>query len=118
LKVKSTGKKLIDSGIGRYVYSTYKKNKGAGASWEWSSNFNGKAYNLAITLKESGTDTYITKIVWDYDEESCYDDSATCLNTLIWSSGSNGILKDGSKESGESNINNYGVPYAVTDFSE
>lgn len=113
IKVNSTGKKLIDYGIGRYVYATFKKAKWTG---EWSSNFTGQAYNLAFTVKKENSDKYITKIVGDYDEESCYDDKATCMTTLIWSGGK-GQLVEWNEENEESNKDNFGVPYAISDFA-
>jgi len=100
--------KMIDLGIGRYVYATYKKNK---SNWDWSSNYNWVAYNIAYTVKKEWSDKYITKIVWDYDKESCYDDKDKCPETLIW-------LKNDSEENNDSNQDNYGVPYAITDFAQ
>ena len=100
--------KMIDLGIGRYVYATYKKNKW---DWDWSSNYNWVAYNIAYTVKKEWSDKYITKIVWDYDKESCYEDKDKCPDTLIW-------LTNGSEENGNSNQDNYWVPYAITDFAQ
>ncbi len=100
--------KMIDLGIGRYVYATYKKNKW---NWDWISNYNWSAYNIAYTIKKEGSDKYITKIVWDYDKESCYEDKNKCPETLIW-------LTDWSEENWASNQDNYWVPYAVTDFAQ
>jgi len=100
--------KMIDLGIGRYVYATYKKNKW---DWDWISNYNWVAYNIAFTIKKEWSDKYITKIVWDYDQESCYEDKDKCPATLIW-------LTDWSEENGYSNQDNYWVPYAVTDFAQ
>ncbi|NUJ97542.1 prepilin-type N-terminal cleavage/methylation domain-containing protein [Candidatus Gracilibacteria bacterium] len=100
--------KMIDLGIGRYVYATLKKNTGVG---NWSSNYNGVNYNIAFTIKKDGSDKYITKIVGDYDAESCYDDSALCPASLIG-------LTDGSEQTAGSDQVNYGIPYAVTDFAQ
>ncbi len=100
--------KMIDLGIGRYIYATYKKNK---SNWDWAANFRANAYNIAFTIKKQWSDKYITKIVWDYDKESCYEDKDKCPDTLIW-------LKDWEEENWNSNQDNYWVPYAVTDFSE
>ena len=62
------------------VYAIYKKPK----STNWGvTNKSWTNYNLAFTIKKSGTDTYVTKIVWDYDSEACFDKSADCPNTLI-----------------------------------
>lgn len=80
-KVTAWGK-LIDTWIGRYVYAVYSKSNGA--VW-WDRNKWWTYFNIAYTLKKEGTDTYITKIVWDYDENSCFDDKNNCPETLIWS---------------------------------
>jgi len=49
---------MIDSGVGRYVYATYKK------SPNWiTTNQSGVAYNIAYTIKEQNSDSYVTKIV-------------------------------------------------------
>lgn len=108
LKVASTSNKLIDYGVGRYVYAVYKKRVGTGTNW-WSDNKTGTNYNIAYTLKKSGSDTYITKIVGDFDTEACYDDKANCPTTLIW-------LTDGSSQSGTSDQTNQGIPYSVSEF--
>lgn len=106
IKVNTDDKKMIDFGLWRYVYATFKKNK---TDWDWTSNKTWVAYNIAYTVRKDWSDKYITKIVWDYDAESCYDDSATCPDTLIW-------LTDWEEENDESNTSNHWVPYAVTDF--
>ena len=106
VKINDTSDTMIDYWVWRYVYATYKKYKASGT---WPSNYNWVNYNLAITIKKDWSDTYITKIVWDYDEESCYDDSDKCPTTLIW-------LEDGSEEDGVSTDTDNWVPYAVTDF--
>lgn len=126
LKIKSTSNKMIDFGIGRYVYAVYKKSK---SSWNWwTSNYSWTNYNLAFTVKESGTDKYVTKIVWDYDEESCFDNKNDCPQTLIGSWAGTGTLidkqeegfyNDGSTISNfESDKQNQWIPYAVADFTE
>ncbi len=121
--LKIWSKLLIDSWVWRYVYATYKKAK---SSWDWTQNYNGTNYNLAFTIKENWTDKYVTRIVGDYDEESCYDDKLLCPSTLIWSS--NTILIDKQEEwktSSWTALANYDskqadqwIPYAVTDFAE
>jgi len=100
--------KMIDLWIGRYIYATYKKNKW---NWNWSSNYQANAYNIAFTIKKQWSDKYITKIVWDYDKQSCYEDSDKCPDTLIG-------LKNWSEENKNSDQPNYWVPYAVTDFAQ
>ena len=98
--------KMIDLGVGRYVYATFKKNTGNG---NWASNYNGVNYNIAFTIKKDGSDKYVTKLVGDYDAESCYDDKATCSANLIG-------ITDGNAQTWTSTQTNYGIPYAVTDF--
>lgn len=112
IKVWTT--KMIDNWLWRYIYSTYKKSKSA---WDWSKNYNWINYNIAFTIKEKWWDKYIAKIVGDYDKESCYLDKDKCPNTLIWNwNGS--VLQDWETENNDSNLPNYWVPYAVTDFAE
>ena len=107
LKIKDTSNTMIDYWIWRYIYATFKK------SANWPNNQSGVAYNIAYTIKESNSDKFVTKIVWDYDEESCYDDKDKCPNTLIWLTDWEEIsLTENSAQS------NYGVPYAVTDFAQ
>lgn len=105
--------KIIDKWIGRYVYATFKKNT---SSWSWNSNFNWNAYNIAYTVKKDWDDTFITKIVWDYDSASCYTESDYCPNTLIWSW--TVVLMDKELQNWTSNNVNYHIPYAVTDFAK
>jgi prepilin-type N-terminal cleavage/methylation domain-containing protein len=105
------GTKMVDYWIWRYVYATFKKTS---TTWDWGNNFNWNAYNIAYTVKKDWSDTYITKIVWDYDSASCYDDSAKCPTTLIWSWTE--VLTNNEVLSGALNINNFHIPYAVTDF--
>ena len=106
--IKIGSAKMIDKGIGRYVYATYKKNKGNG---DWSTNLTWNNYNLAFTVKKNGSDKFITKVVGDYDEESCNDDKANCPKNLIG-------LSDEQEENGDSDTPNHGVPYTITDFKQ
>ncbi len=73
---------LIDKWIWRYVYAVYTK-----ANWSvwWSNNKLWSYYNIAYTIKKEWTDSYISKIVWDFDENSCFDNKDKCPETLIWS---------------------------------
>lgn len=105
--------KMINLWLWRYTYSTFKKNT---STWDWSSNFNWVAYNIAYTIKKEWSDKYITKIVWDYDEESCYDDKVNCPKTLIWTS--SWYLLDWEEQNWSSESANYHIPYAVTDFKQ
>lgn len=78
----TSGETLIEKWVGRYVYGVYSKSNGS----LWATNNKGwNYYNIAYTVKKEGTDTYITKIVWDYDENSCFDNKSDCPKTLIGS---------------------------------
>ena len=106
---------MIDYWIWRYVYATFKK------SANWPNNQSWVAYNIAYTIKESNSDKFITKIVWDYDEESCYNNKDFCPSTLIWSMSwtvvTPSILLDWSFENWDSDKDNYWIPYAAKDFA-
>jgi len=107
IKIEDTSDTMIDNWIWRYVYATFKK------SANWPNNQSWVAYNIAYTIKEANSDKYITKIVWDYDEQSCYDDKDKCPETLIWlADWEEQILTQNSAQ------NNYWIPYAVTDFAQ
>lgn len=80
LKIKSTSKKMIDHWVGRYVYSIYNK----WTSWNWANIKTWINYNIAYTVRQDWTDKYVSKIVWDYDKESCYTDAPNCPDSLIW----------------------------------
>jgi len=110
--IKVWDRKMIDYWIGRYVYATYKKNKTA---WKWSKNYDWINYNIAFTIKWKWSDIYETKIVWDYDQDSCYDDKNKCPETLIWSGTT--ILVDWQKDTWTSANKNSWIPYYVTDFA-
>lgn len=118
IKVWTSNDIMINHWIGRYIYSVYRK------SSTWPDNKGGIDYNLAFTVKETGTDTYITKIVWSYDNESCFADASDCPETLIWStidiSAWVGVLSDKSIQSTSrhSGTTSYWVPYAVNDFKQ
>lgn len=74
--------KAIDKWIWRYVYAVYTKPNGS----TWGTNNKlWSYYNIAYTVKKEWTDTYTTKIVWDFDEEACFENSVKCPKTLIWS---------------------------------
>ncbi len=80
IKIKNGGT-FIEKWIGRYVYAVYAKSNGA----VWDRNKGWNYFNIAYTVKKEGTDSYITKIVWDYDDNSCFDNKSNCPKTLIWS---------------------------------
>ena len=84
LKNSWNNQELIESWLGRYVYAVYRKPKWR--SWG-ANNYGWSYYNIAYTIKKDESDTYITKIVWDYDQESCFDNSDNCNESLIWTSG-------------------------------
>lgn len=95
--------KMIDYWLWRYIYAVYKN------SHAWSSdNLTWNAYNMAYTIRKDWSDSYVTKIVWDYDEKSCFDASSTCPATLIWL-----------WWTGKDVLNDWDetwIPYPVTDF--
>jgi len=112
--------KMSDSWIGRYVYATYKK-----WTWDWSVNKRWIDYNLAFTIRKTDSDKYVTKIVWSFDRESCYLNSANeldCPDTLIWTLNkwpSNIFLEDNQELSTDNTkSSNQWIPYAVTDFAK
>ena len=111
--IKVWADKMIEKWIGRYIYATYKKSK---TNSDWSKNYNWVNYNIAFTIKKDWWDQYQTKIVWDYDSESCYDDKTNCPETLIWSW--TVVLNTWDLESADSDQDNYWIPYAVTYFAE
>ena len=112
--VKVGADKMITSWIWRYVYWVFKKPLINDTTW-WTTNKQWTYYNIAYTIKENWTDKYITKIVWDYDSESCFNEKLSCPDTLIWSSTT--ILKDKEENSSgdTSNVNQW-IPYPVDWF--
>ena len=122
-KENTNNKKLIEYWIWRYIYAVYKKP--TGTNWS-TNNKNGTYYNIAYTVKKEWSDTYVTKIVWDYDSDSCFENSSTCPDTLIWSATGSTILIDWQEQGKDGNnwnlpnfwstSNNQGIPYPVADF--
>ncbi len=124
-KETSTNEELVKRWIGRYVYAVYKKP--TGATWSWNKGWT--YYNIAYTVKKEDSDTYITKIVWDYDQKSCFENAWKCPLTLIWSwswatrtflvneqeIGKNNDWTNISGNFGSSEDNQW-IPYAVWDF--
>ena len=113
--------KMIDKGIGRYVYAVYKKPTGN----DWGNDNNTWTYyNIAYTVKKDWTEDYETKIVWPYDNKSCIGKENDCPETLIWS-GEN-ILKNnqisGKTSDGkdlpnfDSKQTNQWIPYPLGNF--
>jgi len=82
LKETTNNKKLIEYWLWRYVYAVYKKP--TWTNW-WDENKTWTYYNIAYTVKQEWSDTLATKIVWDYDSESCFENSIYCSNSLIGS---------------------------------
>ncbi len=122
LTENDSGNTLIEMWIGRYVYAVYRK-----PSWpDWGgNNKTGTYYNIAYTVKKEASDTYLTKIVWDYDSQSCFDDAATCPETLIGWDWSVYLIdwqeKWKDKDGGDltnfgSTADNQWIPYPVNDF--
>lgn len=113
-----TSAKMIDSGIGRYVYGIYAQPKVA-ANWnkQWIS---GTYYNIATSVKKKDSESYESYIVWDYDKNSC-ETPTGCPDSLIGTaSGStsnvsliNKSVQDINKTSLDAN---QGIPYPVKDF--
>lgn len=109
IKVWSTWK-MIDSWLWRYVYWVFKKPLSADTTW--SDNKQWTYYNIAYTIKIQWSDKYVTKIVWDYDSESCFEESSLCPATLIWS-GLN-VLKDWiENSSSDTSLADQWIPYPV-----
>lgn len=102
--------KMIEQGIGRYVYAVFKKPFAADTNW--TSNQQWTYYNIAYTIKVDWGDKYITKIVWDYDSESCFDEKDSCPETLIWSS-SDVLLNKDTQISSDTTTENQWIPYPV-----
>lgn len=111
--IKVGAGKMIDQWIGRYVYSISRK------SFRWPSNQEGQYYNIAMTLKEEWGENYITKIVWDYDSAN-FTTPTDYPQTLIWSASGalTNVLSNETVQFAASSSTDYGVPYAVNDFSE
>lgn len=123
-KVKSTGKKLIDYWVGRYVYSVYRKP--TWPTWD-NSNKTGTYYNIAYTIRKDDSDTYITKIVWDYDSGSCFEEKDNCPLSLIgsWDNALIDWQAHGKKADWTDIATSYGskssyqwIPYSTNDFEE
>lgn len=123
LTEKGSGEKLIDKWIGRYVYAIYRKP--SAPNWG-SNNKTGTYYNIAYTIKKEASDTYLTRIVWDYDSKSCFDDAPDCPDTLIGWNGSVFLVDEQEKwtnndwsdmtSSFGSRAPNQWIPYSVNDF--
>lgn len=109
--VKVWAGKMIDNWIGRYVYAVFKKPLSADAN-DWTTNKPWTYFNIAYTVKVDWWDKYITKIVWDYDSESCFDEKYSCPETLIWSSGNVLVDKEENSNS-DTRAPNQGIPYPV-----
>lgn len=123
-KVSSWNIKMIDKWIWRYVYASYAKS----ANW-WNRNLEGTNYNIAYTIKKEWSESYVTKIVWDYDETACIGNESSCPETLIWSLSwtINKVLVEWQEQWKDSswsvltnywsNSSNQWIPYTVKDLS-
>lgn len=113
--IKVGTSKMIDSWVGRYVYAVYKK------GWWVSNDYRWSAYNIAYTVKNEANDSYMSMIVWDYDENSCVWNEAICPKTLIWSGW---IVTTWFLVNKWESLNvpttqaNQWIPYPVIDFAE
>lgn len=101
---------MIDYWIGRYVYAVFKKP--LSSDTDWSTNKQWTYYNMAYTIKVDWSDKYVTKIVWDYDQESCFDEKSSCPETLIWTS-SNVLTDWQENSSSDTSLDNQWIPYPV-----
>ncbi len=107
--------KFIDYWVWRYIYWVFKKPLDSDTLW--SNNKRWSYYNLAFTLKNVDTGEYSTKIVWDYDNNACWDRKDVCANTLIWSWDS--TLSDGDKQtSSDTTAIDQWIPYALDEFTD
>ncbi len=79
--IKVNWKKTIDHWIWRYIYWVYNP-----TAWDWwNDNRTWKSYNIWTAIKDARNDTYISYIVWDFDEKSCWtSNESMCPKTLIW----------------------------------
>lgn len=112
--VKVGSAKMIDEGIGRYVYGVFKKPLSADTTWG-ASNKRGSYYNIAYTIKAKGGDKYVTKVVGDYDSESCFDEKTNCPDSLIGSSAT--TLADGTENNAsDTSLASQGIPYPVDGY--
>lgn len=108
--IKVSTDTMIDSWVGRYVYATFKKPLSADTNW--TSNKQATYYNIAYTVKVDGWDKYITKIVGDYDSESCFEEKTLCPDTLIgpWSSV---LVNNQEHASSDTSSSTQWIPYPV-----
>lgn len=121
IKLKSNGKKMIDSGIGKYVYWIYAQPK---AKWNWNkTGISGIYYNIATSVKKKDSESYESYIVWDFDENSCEIPSG-CPKSLIGTASGHTVTANNisllNKSPQEINISSTGanqwIPYPVKDF--
>lgn len=111
--VKVGSNTMIDEWVGRYVYATFKKPLSADTTW--TSNKQATYYNIAYTIKVEGGDKYITKIVGDYDSESCFDEKTLCPDTLIGTSTTT-LANDQEHSSSDTSSTNQWIPYPVDGY--
>lgn len=104
--IKVWTNKMIDNWIGRYVYATFKKPLASDTTW-WANNKTWTYYNIAYTVKKEWSDIYVTKIVWDYDSGSCFDNKTECPSSLIW------LSNWQEQTSSDTTSSNQWIPYPV-----
>lgn len=108
-----SNKKMIEYGIGRYVYAIYAQPKNYD-TWNLRKT-SGSYYNIAITLKKKSWEWYESYIAWDYDNYSCTTPE-DCPETLIWDG--EAFLKNWAPGLANSTIeSNQWIPYPITDFA-
>ncbi|MDD5213249.1 MAG: type II secretion system protein [Candidatus Gracilibacteria bacterium] len=109
--VTSDSSKMIDKGIGRYVYAVYATPNLPG-SWN-NSSASASYYNIATTIKDTAKDSYKSYIVGDFDKNSCATPT-NCPDTLIGSS--TNFVANNQTLTGTSADVNRQIPYLVKDF--
>jgi prepilin-type N-terminal cleavage/methylation domain-containing protein len=108
--IKIWSETMIDKWIWRYVYAVFKKP--LDADTDWTDNKEWTYYNIAYTIKKEWSDTFITKIVWDYDINSCFDNKNDCPGTLIWNQ-TDFLIDNQENSNSDVNVPNQWIPYPV-----
>ncbi|MDD4152013.1 MAG: type II secretion system protein [Candidatus Gracilibacteria bacterium] len=109
--VTGDSSKMIDKGVGRYIYAVYATPSLPG-SWNTSSA-SASYYNIATTIKDTAKDTYKSYVVGDFDKNSC-STPANCPDTLIGSGTS--FIANNQTQTGITTDDNRQIPYLVKDF--
>lgn len=112
-------KKMIDSGIGRYVYAVFAQPRSP-TLWN-NAGVSAIYYNIATSVKKKDSETYESYIVWDFDEAAC-EARNSCPDSLIgtasWWIAS--VLKNkiGQDITTDSTGKNQWIPYPIKDFAQ